>query len=82
MEKISYPQAWIWKKSHICRPGYRKKNHIRGPGYGKNLIFAGLDMDKNLHVLQCGVLASIWGVCASMSGACFYLGCIVLLAIG
>jgi hypothetical protein len=72
MEKnISYPQAWVQKTSHI-----------RGPGYGKNLISAGLDMDKNLHVLQCGVLASIWGVCASMSGACFYLGCIVLLAIG
>ena len=82
MEKISYPQAWIWKKSHICRPGYRKKIISVGLDMEKNLISAGLDMDKNLHVLQCGVLASIWGVCASMSGACFYLGCIVLLAIG
>jgi len=35
IENISYPQAWIWKKSHIRRPGY-----------SKNLISTGLDMEK------------------------------------
>ena len=51
MEKISYLQAWIFKKSHIHRPGY---GHILISAGLKDLIFAGLDMENKYHIRRPG----------------------------
>ena len=50
IENISYPRAWIWKKSHIRRPGYGKKTPC----------------------------ASMWGACFYLGRVCFNVGCLLL----
>jgi len=82
MEKISYLQAWIWRKSHIHRPGY-----------GKNLISAGLGIEnisyprawiwKKSHIRRPGYgkkspCASMWGACFYLGRVCFNVGCLLL----